>query len=80
MFVAAADRKRQAPVVMSLAMKPQGISPSASLTLARSIPANVDELTNMGPFELYKTQMEDGNTEAKVDAMKRLPVGGVWRP
>lgn len=28
----------------------------------------------MGPFELYKTQMDNGNTEAKVDAMKRLPV------
>jgi serine/threonine-protein phosphatase 2A regulatory subunit A len=28
----------------------------------------------MGPFELYHTQMDSGNTEAKVDAMKRLPV------
>jgi serine/threonine-protein phosphatase 2A regulatory subunit A len=28
----------------------------------------------MGPFDLYKTQMDDGNTEAKVDGMKRLPV------
>ena len=59
---------------MSLALSPAGISPPASLTLARSIPAGVDELTQMGPFDLFKTQMEDGNTEAKVDAMKRLPV------
>ena len=59
---------------MSLSLAPSGISPPPSITLARSIPSGVDELTNMGPFELFQTQMDDGNTEAKVDAMKRLPV------
>ena len=59
---------------MSLSLAPSGISPPPSITLARSIPSGVDELTNMGPFELYQTQMDSGNTEAKVDAMKRLPV------
>jgi serine/threonine-protein phosphatase 2A regulatory subunit A len=28
----------------------------------------------MGPYDLFEAQMETGNTEAKVDAMKRLPV------
>ena len=59
---------------MSLSLAPSGISPPPSITLARSIPSGVDELTNMGPYELFQTQMDDGNTEAKVDAMKRLPV------
>ena len=59
---------------MSLSMSPAGISPATSLTLARSIPQGVDELTNMGPFDLFQTQMETGNAEAKIDAMKRLPV------
>ena len=59
---------------MSLSLSPAGISPPPSITLARSIPNGVDELSNMGPFELFEAQMENGNTEAKVDAMKRLPV------
>lgn len=59
---------------MSLSLSPAGISPAASLTLARSISQGVDELSNMGPFELFQTQMETGNAEAKIDAMKRLPV------
>lgn len=59
---------------MSLSLSPAGISPATSLTLARSIPQGVDELTNMGPFDLFQTQMETGNAEAKIDAMKRLPV------
>jgi len=59
---------------MSLSLSPAGISPAASLALARSIPQGVDELTNMGPFDLFQTQMETGNSEAKIDAMKRLPV------
>ena len=59
---------------MSLALSPAGISPAASITLARSIPNNVDELASMSPFHLFRTQMEQGNTEAQVDAMKRLPV------
>lgn len=59
---------------MSLNMSPAGVSPAASLALARSIPQGVEELNNMGPFDLYKTQMETGNAEAKIDAMKRLPV------
>jgi len=59
---------------MSLSLSPAGISPAPSITLARSIPNGVDELSNMGPFDLFHTQMETGNTEAKVDAMKRLPV------
>jgi len=59
---------------MSLSLSPAGISPAASLALARSIPQGVEELTNMGPFDLFQTQMETGNSEAKIDAMKRLPV------
>lgn len=59
---------------MSLNMPPAGISPASSLTLARSIPHGVDELSNMGPFELFQAQMETANAEAKVDSMKRLPV------
>jgi len=59
---------------MSLLLTPAGISPATSLTLARSIPQGVDELSNMGPFDLFQTQMETGNSEAKIDAMKRLPV------
>mmetsp|Transcript_60542 Transcript_60542/g.169676 ORF Transcript_60542/g.169676 Transcript_60542/m.169676 type:complete len:130 (-) Transcript_60542:7-396(-) len=59
---------------MSLSLAPAGISPAASITLARSIPSNVDELMGMSPFDLFQTQMEQGNTEAQVDAMKRLPV------
>jgi serine/threonine-protein phosphatase 2A regulatory subunit A len=42
--------------------------------MARSIPQGVDELNNMGPFELFQAQMDTGSSEAKVDAMKRLPV------
>jgi len=59
---------------MSLSLSPAGISPATSLTLARSISQGVDELNNMGPFDLFQTQMETGNSEAKIDAMKRLPV------
>eukprot|EP00529_Nitzschia_sp_RCC80_P011402 CAMPEP_0113514170 /NCGR_PEP_ID=MMETSP0014_2-20120614/40258_1 /TAXON_ID=2857 /ORGANISM="Nitzschia sp." /LENGTH=636 /DNA_ID=CAMNT_0000410633 /DNA_START=329 /DNA_END=2239 /DNA_ORIENTATION=+ /assembly_acc=CAM_ASM_000159 len=59
---------------MSLSLQPAGISPQASLTLARSVSQGVDELTKMNAFELFQTQMESGNSEAKVDAMKRLPV------
>lgn len=59
---------------MSLALAPAGISPAPSIALARSIPKNVDELSNMPPFDLFQTQMEQGNAEAQVDAMKRLPV------
>mmetsp|Transcript_12262 Transcript_12262/g.18980 ORF Transcript_12262/g.18980 Transcript_12262/m.18980 type:complete len:615 (-) Transcript_12262:70-1914(-) len=49
-------------------------SPTPSLTLARSLPQGVDELIEMGPFELFRSQSETGSTEAKVDAMKRLSV------
>ena len=49
-------------------------SPTPSLTMARSLPQGVDELGAMGPFELFRSQLEDGSTEAKVDAMKRLAV------
>lgn len=59
---------------MSLALAPAGISPAASITLARSIPSTTEELTSMNAFELFQTQMSEGNTEAQVDAMKRLPV------
>lgn len=59
---------------MSLSLSPAGISPAASLTLARSLPARVEELSQMPPLDLFKMQMEQGNTEAQVDAMKRLPV------
>lgn len=61
-------------ITMSLALSPAGISPAASLTLARSLPNHVEELAAMTPFQLFQTQMEQGNTEAQVDAMKRLPV------
>lgn len=59
---------------MSLSLSPAGISPAPSMTLARSIPQGVDELNQMSPFELFRTQMETGSTEARIDAMKRLPV------
>jgi len=59
---------------MSLTIAPTGVSPPPSITLARSLPIGVDEVAGMGPFDLYKEQMDNGNTEAKVDAMKRLPV------
>lgn len=59
---------------MSLQLAPAGISPAPSITLARSLPNNVEELKSMSPFDLFRTQMEEGNTEAQVDAMKRLPV------
>jgi serine/threonine-protein phosphatase 2A regulatory subunit A len=59
---------------MSLSLSPAGISPAPSLTLARSIAQGVDELNQMSAFELFQTQMETGCSEAKVDAMKRLPV------
>jgi serine/threonine-protein phosphatase 2A regulatory subunit A len=59
---------------MSFALAPSAISPAPSMTLARSLPQGVDELSHMGPLELFKSQMETGSTEAKVDAMKRLPV------
>jgi len=59
---------------MSLSLTPAGISPAASITLARSIPSTSEELANMSPFELFQIQMSEGNTEAQVDAMKRLPV------
>jgi serine/threonine-protein phosphatase 2A regulatory subunit A len=59
---------------MSLSLAPAGVSPAPSITLARSLPSGVDELANMSPFDLFQEQMEEGNTEAKVDAMKRLPV------
>jgi serine/threonine-protein phosphatase 2A regulatory subunit A len=49
-------------------------SPTPSLTMARSLPQGVDELTKMGPLDLFQSQMEHGATEAKVDAMKRLSV------
>jgi serine/threonine-protein phosphatase 2A regulatory subunit A len=42
--------------------------------MARSLPQGVDELAQMGPFDLFRSQMEAGSTEAKVDAMKRLGV------
>lgn len=51
-----------------------GASPTPSLTMARSLPQGVDELGLMGPFELFRSQLEDGSTEAKVDAMKRLAI------
>lgn len=49
-------------------------SPTPSLTMVRSLPQGVDELSHMGPFELFQSQLEHGSTEAKVDAMKRLSV------
>lgn len=49
-------------------------SPTPSLTMARSLPQGVDELSSMGPFELFQSQLEHGSTEAKVDGMKRLSV------
>jgi serine/threonine-protein phosphatase 2A regulatory subunit A len=42
--------------------------------MVRSLPQGVDELINMGPFDLFTSQMESGSTEAKVDAMKRLGI------
>lgn len=42
--------------------------------MVRSLPQGVDELTHMGPLELFQSQVEHGSTEAKVDAMKRLSV------
>jgi serine/threonine-protein phosphatase 2A regulatory subunit A len=59
---------------MSLSLSPAGISPAPSLTLARSITQGVEELNKMSASELFQTQMETGSSEAKVDAMKRLPV------
>eukprot|EP00526_Cylindrotheca_closterium_P004863 CAMPEP_0113602988 /NCGR_PEP_ID=MMETSP0017_2-20120614/1041_1 /TAXON_ID=2856 /ORGANISM="Cylindrotheca closterium" /LENGTH=634 /DNA_ID=CAMNT_0000511355 /DNA_START=197 /DNA_END=2101 /DNA_ORIENTATION=+ /assembly_acc=CAM_ASM_000147 len=59
---------------MSQTIAPTGVSPPPSITLARSLSTGTDELSGMGPFDLYKEQMDNGNTEAKVDAMKRLPV------
>jgi len=47
-------------------------SPTPSLTLARALPQGVDELVQMGPFDLFRSQMEAGSTEGKIDAMKRL--------
>ena len=38
------------------------------------MPQGVDELINMTPFDLFKSQLETGSTELKVDAMKRLSV------
>jgi serine/threonine-protein phosphatase 2A regulatory subunit A len=38
------------------------------------LPQGVDELTKMTPFDLFKSQLETGSTEAKVDAMKRFKV------
>jgi len=49
-------------------------SPTPSLTMARSLPQGVDELFEMGPFDLFRSQSETGSTEAKIDAMKRLSV------
>jgi serine/threonine-protein phosphatase 2A regulatory subunit A len=49
-------------------------TPTPSLTMARSLPQGVDELASMGPFELFRSQMEAGSAEAKVDAMKRLGI------
>mmetsp|Transcript_31553 Transcript_31553/g.47691 ORF Transcript_31553/g.47691 Transcript_31553/m.47691 type:complete len:609 (-) Transcript_31553:1564-3390(-) len=49
-------------------------SPTPSLTMVRSLPQGVDELSSMGPFELFQSQLEHGSTEAKVDGMKRLSV------
>jgi serine/threonine-protein phosphatase 2A regulatory subunit A len=55
-------------------MSTLSVSPTPSLTMARSLPQGVDELGAMGPFELFRSQLEDGSTEAKVDAMKRLAI------
>jgi len=49
-------------------------SPTPSLTMVRSLPQGVDELSSMGPLELFQSQLEHGSTEAKVDGMKRLSV------
>jgi len=49
-------------------------SPTPSLTMVRSLPQGVDELSAMGPLELFQSQLEHGLTEAKVDGMKRLSV------
>jgi len=49
-------------------------SPVPSLTMARSLPQGVEELSVMSAFELFQSQMDHGSTEAKVDAMKRLSV------
>lgn len=49
-------------------------TPTPSLTMARSLPQGVEELAAMGPFDLFRSQMEAGSAEAKVDAMKRLSV------
>jgi serine/threonine-protein phosphatase 2A regulatory subunit A len=38
------------------------------------MPQGVDELKNMTPFDLFKSQLETGSTELKVDAMKRMSV------
>ncbi|KAG7372199.1 heat repeat-containing protein [Nitzschia inconspicua] len=43
-------------------------------TAAQSIAQGVDELNQMSAFDLFRTQMETGSSEAKVDAMKRMPV------
>jgi serine/threonine-protein phosphatase 2A regulatory subunit A len=48
--------------------------PTPSLTMARSLPQGVDELVHMTPFDLFKSQLDTGSTEAKVDAMKRAKV------
>lgn len=47
-------------------------APTPSLTMARSLTQPAEELQKMGPFDLFRSQMEAGSTEAKVDAMKRL--------
>ena len=42
--------------------------------MARSLPQGVDDLAQMTPFDLFKSQLDSGSIEAKVDATKRLKV------
>lgn len=48
--------------------------PMPSIQLARSLQVGASDLAAMTPFELFKSQVESGSTEAAVDSMKRLSV------
>lgn len=68
---------------MKMTSPPQTISavmsvlPTPSIQLARSLAMGIDDLTDMAAFDLFKSQLESGSTDAAVDAMKRLPVVAV---
>jgi len=51
-----------------------GVTPTPSMTLARTLPQTADEIPNLSPLALFQSQMSSGSTESKVDAMKRLQV------